>query len=335
VNLAEELAWLRFYLPRPAVQLLARTLPLAELRDRLPRSVGERLRFGLYPARITDAEQVECARAYPPWGEPAALDPKARVRFEAPPRASILIVTYNNLALTRLCLASIQRAAGVLPFEIIVVDNASSDGTQTWLRAAAASQLLPLTVVENGRNAGFAAGNNLAASRACGDVLVFLNNDTVVVPGWLETLVAHLDRDRSIGLLGPVTNSGGNGEAQLGTRYADLDGMRAFAAEYTRAHAGVVDDVPMLAFFCAAIARDRYATVGGLDERYGRGLFEDDDIALAVQRRGWRVALARDVFVHHYGGASFSRLPPGEYRRLWWTNRRAYERKWGHKWQPR
>jgi GT2 family glycosyltransferase len=335
VNLAEELAWWRFYLPRQAVQLLARTLPLVELRDRLPRAVGERLRFGLYPARITDAEQVECARAYPPWGDPADLDPQARVHFEAPPRASILVVTYNNLALTRLCLASIQRAAGVLPFEIIVVDNASSDGSQTWLRAAAARELLPLTVVENGRNAGFAAGNNLAASRARGDVLVFLNNDTVVVPGWLEALVAHLDRDRSIGMLGPVTNSGGNGEAQLGTRYADLDGMRAFAEEYTRAHAGVVDDVPMLALFCAAMSRERFAAVGGLDERYGRGLFEDDDLALAVQRRGWRVALARDVFVHHYGGASFSRLPPGDYLRLWWTNRRAYERKWGVKWQPR
>jgi len=335
VDLAEELAWWRFYLPRQAVQLLARTLPLAELRDRLPRAVGERLRFGLYPARITDAAQVECARSYAPWGEPAELDPARRVHYDAAPRASILVVTYNNLALTRLCLASIQRAAGALPFEVIVVDNASTDGTQAWLRQTAARALLPLTVVENAHNAGFAAGNNEAARRARGDVLVFLNNDCVVVDGWLEALVAHLDRDRSLGLLGPVTNSGGNGEAQLGTRYADLDGMRAFAAEYTRAHAGVVDDVPMLALFCAAMTRERFAAAGGLDERYGRGLFEDDDLALAVRRRGWRVALARDVFVHHYGGASFSRLPPGEYLRLWWQNRRAYERKWGVKWQPR
>ena len=91
----------------------------------------------------------------------------------------------------------------------------------------------------------------------------------------------------------------------------------------------------MLALFCAAMAKERFRAVGGLDERYGRGLFEDDDLALAVQRRGWRVALARDVFVHHYGGASFSRLAPGEYLRLWWTNRRAFERKWGVTWQAR
>jgi GT2 family glycosyltransferase len=335
VGLGEELAWLRFYLPRQAVQLLARTLPLTQLRDRLPHAVAEWLRFGLYPARITDAASVECARSYAPWGDPADLDPARPVVYDAAPRASILVVTYGNLGLTRLCLASIQRAAGALPFEIIVVDNASSDGTPAWLDAAVARALVPLTVVHNAHNAGFAAANNQAAARARGDVLVLLNNDTVVVPGWLETLVGHLDRDRTLGLLGPVTNSGGNGEAQLGTPYADLDGMRAFAADYTRTHAGRVDDVPMLALFCTAMTKERFGAVGGLDERYGRGLFEDDDLALAVKRRGWRVALARDVFVHHYGGASFSRLLPRDYLRLWWQNRRAYERKWGTSWQPR
>jgi hypothetical protein len=50
---------------------------------------------------------------------------------------------------------------------------------------------------------------------------------------------------------------------------------------------------------------------------------------------GWRVALARDVFVHHYGGASFGKLDPGKYLKLWWQNRRAFERKWQTRWQPR
>jgi GT2 family glycosyltransferase len=331
----EELQWWRFYLPRQALQLLARRLPLTALRDRLPRAVAERLRFGLYPARITDALQVDCAHVEPAWGHPAELDPARPIGYDTPPRASILIVTYGNLALTRLCLASLQRAAGNVPFEVIVVDNASPDASPLWLEETAARRLLPLTIVRNPRNAGFAAGNNLAASRARGEILVFLNNDCVVVPGWLERLVAHLERDTSLGLLGPVTNSGGNAEAQLGTCYADLDGMRSFAAEYTSAHAGEVVDVPMLTLFCAAMSRPRFAAVGGLDERYGRGLFEDDDLAMAVRRQGWRVALARDVFVHHYGGASFSRLPPGEYLRLWWGNRRAYERKWATKWVPR
>ena len=335
MGLGEELAWWRFYLPRQAVQLLARRLPLATLRDRLPRAVGERLRFGLYPARITDATEVVCARAHAPWGDPARLDATRPVRYLEAPRASILVVTYNNLALTQLCLASLQRSAGALPFEVIVVDNASSDGTPEWLAGCAERQLMPLTVVANRHNAGFAAGNNQAAARARGDVVVFLNNDCVVVPGWLERLVGHLDGDGALGLVGPVTNSGGNAEAQLGTHYADLDGMRRFADDYTGAHAGQLVDVPMLPLFCAAMTRARFDAVGGLDERYGRGLFEDDDLAMAVRQRGWRVALARDVFVHHYGGASFSRLPPSEFLRLWWQNRRAYERKWQVKWVAR
>jgi GT2 family glycosyltransferase len=335
MNLLEELAWLRFYLPRQAVQSMARRLPLEALRDRLPRALAERLRFGLYPARITDPLAVTCARAYPAWGEPAELDEKSPIAYDAPPRASILIVTYGNLLLTRLCLASLQRAAGRLPFEIIVVDNASPDETPRWLAATEKQRLLPLTVVHNPRNDGFAAGNNLAAARARGDVLVFLNNDCVVVTGWLERLCAHLDGDPSIGLIGPVTNSGGLGEADLGTRYRDLDGMRRFADEYTHAHAGELADVPMLALLCAAMPKARFIAVGGLDPRYGLGLFEDDDLAMATRRSGARVVLARDVFVHHYGGASFSRLPQKEYLRLWWQNRRAYEQKWQTRWQPR
>src|SRR2546423_13453941 len=146
MDFAEELAWLRFYLPRQAVQLLARRLPRAALRDRLPRAVAERLRFGLYPARITDAEaNVECAREHAPWGVPAELDAARPVRYDAPPRVSILVVTYNNLALTRLCLASIQRCAGALPFEIVVVDNDSRDGSADWLRPPARRRPLPRT----------------------------------------------------------------------------------------------------------------------------------------------------------------------------------------------
>ncbi len=335
MELLEELAWLRFYLPRQAVQRLARALPLAAVRDRLPRVVAERLRFGLYPARITDAAEVVCAREHAAWGVPATLDPARPIAFTTPPRVSILVVTYGNLALTRLCLASLQRCAGALPFEVIVVDNDSPDDSATWLREAEASRLLPLTVELNRDNRGFAAANNQAAQHAKGDILVFLNNDCVVTPGWLERLVAHLDADARIGLIGPVTNSGGNGEAQLGTHYADLDGMRAFAGDYTRQHDGQVDDVPMLALFCAAARRDRFLEVGALDERYGLGLFEDDDLAMAMLRRGLRVCLARDVFVHHYGGAAFGKLPGARYLRLWWTNRRQFEAKWHTRWIPR
>src|SRR4051794_19907515 len=133
MRLREELAWLAFFVPRLTVQRLARLLPLAELRDRLPAVLGEKLRMGLYPARVSDAQAVACARCHSAWGDPAELDPTRPVSYDSPPRVSILIVTFGNLALTRLCLASVQRAAGPTPFELVVVDNHSSDETGAWL----------------------------------------------------------------------------------------------------------------------------------------------------------------------------------------------------------
>lgn len=330
-----ELAWLRFVVPREAVQLLGRHLPLAQLRDRLPRFVNERLRMGLYPARITDPLQVSCARSYPAWGDPPELDPALPVQFAAPvPTVSVLIATYGNLDLTRLCLASLQRAAGLVPFEVIVVDNHSEDGTADYLRAVERQGLLPLRVVCNRENLGFAAANNQAAQLARGRYLVLLNNDTVVLPGWLEAMTRALAADSHAGLVGPVTNSCGN-EAQLGTPYADLDAMQAFAAEYTAAHAGDRAEPTMLTLFCAAISAELWHKVGGLDPAYGLGMFEDDDLAMAVRAHGRKLVLLRDVFVHHYGGAAFNRLPPQKYLRLFWENRRYFERKWGVDWQKR
>jgi GT2 family glycosyltransferase len=334
VDLVEELRWLAFFVPRQGVQWLARRLPLAALRERLPRVIGDRLRMGLYPARVTDARAVDVPRVHAAWGDPAELD-AARVSSQgAAPRVSILMVTYGNLALTRLCLASVQRAAGATPFEVIAVDNASpdGDGTVAWLRAQ--ESLLPLTVIANAHNAGFAAANNQAAARARGDVLVFLNNDTVVPPGWLERLLAPLDEDPRVGLVGPTTNSCGN-EARIDAPYAALAELAPFAAERARTHAGRRRELPMLELFCAAMPRALFEAIGGLDERYRVGLFEDDDLAMAVRARDRRVVLAEDAFVHHFGGAAFSRLPPSRYLRIWWQNRRQFEAKWGTRWQPR
>ena len=157
-----EAAWLWFYLPRGGVQALAQKLPLSALRDRLPTAVSERLRFGLYPARVSDPPQLACARSYPPWGEPPAFDPQRADASGTAPRVSILIVTHGNLALTQLCLASVQRAAGPTPFEVIIVDNASADGTQAYLEGVAASRRFPVRVVANQDNRGFAAANNQA-----------------------------------------------------------------------------------------------------------------------------------------------------------------------------
>jgi GT2 family glycosyltransferase len=330
-----ELAWLRFALPRRAVAALAARLPLARLRDALPPRLVAALRLGLYPARVERDGKPGCERRHPAWGDPAELDESSPVRLDGAPRASVLVVSYGNLPLTRLCLASLQRARGATPFEVIVVDNASPDGAAAWLAGVEASGRLPLRLIPNPTNVGFAAANNQAARLARGPILVFLNNDTVVTDGWLDRLVGALEADRGLGLVGPMTNSAGNPEVEDPAPYPDLPTMAARAEERSRREAGRLDDVSMLPLFCTAMPRALFDEVGGLDEGYGVGLFEDDDLSAAVRRRGRRVVVRRDTFVHHYGGAAFSRLPSERYLRLFWENRRRYENKWGVRWQER
>jgi GT2 family glycosyltransferase len=243
-------------------------------------------------------------------------------------RVSVVVVTRDGLPFTRLCLENLLAEE----LEVIVVDNASTDGTPRYLQALSARDRR-VTIVLNEENVGFPAAVNSAVSRARGEVLVLLNNDTIVPPGSLERLVGRLDDD-TIGAVGPVTNRIGN-EAQIDTAYTTFAELRSFALERARTHAGGTSDVETLTMFCLALRCTVYDEIGPLDERFGIGLVEDDDYAVRLRRAGYRLALAEDVFVHHFGEASFGRLfADGEYGRLSSRNRRRFEDKWEIPWRP-
>jgi glycosyltransferase involved in cell wall biosynthesis len=188
-------------------------------------------------------------------------------------------------------------------------------------------------VVFNADNLGFARANNQGLAIATGDVLILLNNDTLVPRGWLTRLVRHLE-EPNIGLVGPVTNRIGN-EAQIEVSYRTYAEFVQFARDYTQAHEGELFDIRMLAMFCLAMRRDVYERIGSLDERFEVGTLEDDDYAMRAHAAGYRVVCADDVFVHHFGQASFGKLvPTGEYGELLQANRRRFAEKWGVPWKP-
>ena len=250
---------------------------------------------------------------------------------DSPTSASVIVVTHGDLAVTRLCLESLLSSPVEVPWEVVVVDNASEDGIPEYLRILTAADSR-VRVVLNGSNLGFAAACNIGARVAVGDVLVFLNNDTAVVPGWLDSLIAHLGGD--VGAVNPVTNRSGT-DAEIHDNPRTYGEVLDLAADRRAGRAREARASDMLAFFCLAMRRSRWEEVGPLDEGFGIGLFEDDDYSVRLKDAGLRLICAEDVFVHHFGEASFGRLvDDGRYAVLFEQNRSRFEAKWGESWRP-
>jgi GT2 family glycosyltransferase len=244
---------------------------------------------------------------------------------------SVVVAAPDGLVFTRLCLESILLNSADADVELVVVDNGSSDGTREYL-AALAERDSRVRVLRNDENCGFGPAVNQGLSAATGDALVVLNNDTIVSPGWLARLAAHVARPE-IGLVGPTTNRSGN-EAEVDTSYRTYGEMIQLAASREREYMGVAFDIEVATLFCTAMRRDVYERVGPLDERFEVGLFEDDDYSARVREAGLRVVCAEDAFVHHFGEASMGDLvPTGRYGELFRANRARFEEKWGVTWE--
>lgn len=261
------------------------------------------------------------------WQVPARRDEKIRQGFEP---ISIIIVTHNSERYIIPCLESILRHATYPAIEVICVDNASHDGTVRQLSDFEASDHR-IRVLRFRENRGFAAANNAGVSLSTGSVLILLNADTVVTSGWIERILAHLSKDSRIGILNPVTNCAGN-EVMIACDYGTPAQMDLFAAQLARAKRGCTSHVSMSPLFCAAIPRRVWDQVGGLDEEYGIGMFEDDDYSLRVRKLGYRLAVAEDCFVHHAGQGSFGQLSAAAFNQILERNRNRFEEKWGTKW---
>ena len=184
-----------------------------------------------------------------------------------------------------------------------------------------------IRVIRNSENRGFAAACNAGLSAASGDYLVLLNNDTVVTRGWATALVRQLAADPKLGLVGPVTNAIANA-AKVDVGYANVADLPGWAEGWVRAHDREAFDIPMLALFCTALPRRVYEEVGPLDERFGIGLFEDDDYNRRVREKGYTVRCARDAFVHHWQMASFRKMSQPAYFALYAENKQKYDAKW-------
>ncbi len=248
------------------------------------------------------------------------------------PAASVVVITRDNLPFLRISVESVLAHTMDVSYELIVVDNGSSDGTGDYLERLAAVHR-HVAVVDAKENLGFARGGNRGLDRARGETLVLLNDDTAVAPEWLPRLLAHLDRP-GVGAVGPSTNRIGN-EAEAETTYTTWGGFLDEAAQRATELDGQAFEIPTLAMFCLAMRRSVWQSIGPLDERFEIGLLEDDDYALRIRNAGMQSLCADDVLVHHFGETSFGKLvSSGERARILAANRARFEEKWGTRWRP-
>ena len=258
--------------------------------------------------------------------------PERRVHAWPCPAASVVVVTHDNLLFSRMALESVIACSEYPNYELVVVDNGSRDGTVEWLEKLASANP-HVRLVLNPQNAGFARACNQGLAVAQGDVLVLLNDDTLVPPGWLSRLAKPLE-DADVGLAGAVTNRIGN-EAEIPADYRTWGEMLDFASARARDHAGQVFDIPTVTMFCLGMRRDALERLGPLDQRYEVGLLEDDDYSMRARKAGYRLVCVEDAFVHHFGETSFGKLvSSGTYNELLEANKRRFEEKWGEPWQP-
>jgi GT2 family glycosyltransferase/glycosyltransferase involved in cell wall biosynthesis/tetratricopeptide (TPR) repeat protein len=215
--------------------------------------------------------------------------------------ASIVILAWNAWETTQACLDSLSPTLGVRD-QVIVVDNGSTDATPRRL-----GRYPWIEVVTNEDNHGFAGGCNDGAARARHDVLVFLNNDTILCGRWLDPLIVPFDEDATVGATGPRSNFVSGPQLAEGASYlrGDMPAMRRFARTWAQEHRAQATQAERLVGFCLAVRRDVFDEVGGFDTAYGIGGYEDDDLCRRIVASGQRLLIAHESFVHHEGHQTF------------------------------
>jgi GT2 family glycosyltransferase/tetratricopeptide (TPR) repeat protein/glycosyltransferase involved in cell wall biosynthesis len=249
---------------------------------------------------------------------------KGYTRTTAPPEivpaVAVVVPVYNNLALTRACWTSVRKNTAI-PYQLVIVDNGSSEDV------AYEADQNNLEVIRNEANLGFAAACNQGIRHTHGEYVVILNNDTIVTPGWLERLIWHMEDDPGLGILGVTTNYAGS-EQEIPAGYKTERALYDFSEAVYRKHRHHRHETDKVVAVCALLRREMLRAVGLFDARFGLGNFEDDDICLRAHVAGYKVAFAKDVFIHHAGSKTFQALGV-DYGRLMEENRKSFEAKWG------
>ena len=216
---------------------------------------------------------------------------------------SIIILSYNTLVMLQICIESIRGFTATGTYELIVVDNASHDGSVEWLKDQP-----DIKCIFNQENKGFPIGCNQGMEIATGSEILLLNSDVIVTPRWLEQLKIALYSSEKIGAVSCLTNKCSNMQqipVPYNTKDIDIDGLMEFAEHFNHSDPSKWLPYYTLVGFCMLFKTSLYKEIGGLDEMFTPGNFEDDDYSIRIRMAGYQLLLCQDTFIHHFGSGSF------------------------------
>jgi O-antigen biosynthesis protein len=256
---------------------------------------------------------------------PVASTPPLSFHTHKQPVVSIVIPVHNHFCHTQSCLGSIQQHHDNVPLEVIVVDDGSTDETNQVL-----GRLPGIAYIRNESSVGFIESCNCGAARARGEYLLFLNNDTVVTPGWLRNLLDTFQIEPRAGLVGSkLVYPDGRLQEAGGIIWRDGSGWnRGKFQDPSLPEYNFVREVDYCSAASVIIPRNLFEETGGFDDAYSPAYYEDTDLAFKVRRVGRKVLYQPlSVVIHHEGATAGTDISAGtkKYQEI---NRATFVSRW-------
>ncbi|NEZ04655.1 glycosyltransferase [Wenzhouxiangella sp. XN201] len=255
---------------------------------------------------------------------PEAPEP-VRLETANRPTTSIVIPVFNKLAYTAACLHAIAEETRSHSFEVIVVDDCSTDATAEYL-----SQCEGLTIVSNDTNSGFIYSCNAGAAVARGEFLVFLNNDTTVTRHWLTALIDTFDHFPDTGIVGArLVYPDGRLQEAGGIVFHDGSGWNYGRGDQPdRPEYSFACEADYVSGACLAIPRETFERAGGFDSHYAPAYYEDTDLCFRVRELGLKVVYQPGCTIVHHEGISSGTDESSGTKRYQAVNREKFVERW-------
>jgi GT2 family glycosyltransferase len=269
------------------------------------------------------------------WTVPQSSDLGYGILTSTNPIVSVIIPVFNGWEITDRCLKAIRLCQDLVPFEIIVVDDASKDQTSSELR-----KIRGIHVITKHVNSGYLLSNNEAARYSRGKYLMLLNNDTEPITGWLDNSVDIMEKQPTVAIVGSkLLYPNGNVQEAGGQVFSNGNAWNLGRSATNKSSPEVcsVREVDYCSAAALLVRRDFWVSVGGFDVRYTPAYYEDTDLCFSAWENGYKVIYQPESIVVHHEGMSNGKSTDLGIKRYQTINQVKFSKKWAkvltHHWQ--